>query len=102
MLELFADLPEIKVPKYRRTYQITNFERPLDWRPREHLPELEGIYALDLETLDPGLAADKGSSWYKADEGFVTGIGIGDKHDQFYLPIAHSNGNVDPDRAFRW
>ncbi|MFA5901735.1 MAG: DNA polymerase [Hyphomicrobium sp.] len=102
MLELFADLPEIKVPKYRRTYQITNFERPLDWRPREHLPELDGVYALDLETLDPGLTADKGSSWYKADEGFVTGIGVGDKHDQFYLPIAHSNGNVDPDRAWRW
>ena len=75
MLELFADLPRLKVPKHRRTYQITNFERPEGWKPREQLPELSNVVALDLETLDPGLAAGKGSSWYKHDEGFVTGIG---------------------------
>lgn len=102
MLELFADLPRIKVPKFRRTYQITNFERPAGWKPREHLPELSGVVALDLETFDPGLAAGKGSSWYKHDEGFVTGIGVGTFEDKFYLPVAHSDGNVDPDRAFRW
>lgn len=102
MLELFADLPRIKVPKFRRTYQTTNFERPTDWKPREYLPELDGVVALDLETLDPGLAANKGSSWYRHDEGFVCGVGISTFEDQFYLPVAHSDGNVDPDRAFRW
>jgi len=106
VLELFSDLPSIKVPKHRRTYQITNFERPLDYRPREHLPELDGVVALDLETHDPGLSEGRGSSWVRAGEGKICGIGIGgssgNADERFYLPVAHAGGNGDAERYFRW
>lgn len=100
------DWAEDPLPKvYGRKRQLTRpeFVRPDNWSPVESLPELSGVVALDLETKDRGLAEGKGTSWYRPDGGFICGIGIGsERTGDFYLPIRHLDGNIDPDRVMRW
>lgn len=100
------DWAEDPLPKvYGRKKQLTrpDFTRPDDWSPVETLPELEGLVALDFENKDRGLAEGKGTSWFRHDGGFICGLGIGsDRTGNFYLPIRHYDGNIDPDRVMRW
>lgn len=88
---------------------------PETWRPVENYPELHGIVALDTETDDPGLAADKGSSW-ATDEGSVVGFSVAWREGYvgggfggdapitrgFYVGVNHAAGNSDPEKAFNW
>jgi DNA polymerase I-like protein with 3'-5' exonuclease and polymerase domains len=104
---LFDDLiPEQRKSRRRQTLQLTRprFERPIDWKPHDELPELHGVVGLDAETKDPDLSRGMGSSWpYKAQGiGFVAGWGISYEGGDFYLPLRHSEGNIDPLRVERW
>jgi DNA polymerase I len=98
-------LPRVRRPKHRRTYQVTNFTKPDEWIPFDDLPDLHGEVVLDFENLDPGLADGRGSSWVRSGEGHICGAGFGPlQHgDDFYVSIAHSDGNgCDQARFLGW
>jgi hypothetical protein len=48
-----------------------------DWRPPTELPDLRhvGIIALDVESKDDGLAAERGSGWATR-QGHICGISV--------------------------
>jgi len=79
------------------------------------LPNLndEKIIALDIETSDPWIKADKGSG--ARGGGYILGVGIATKEKQFYFPLAHSPyyqkdlydkderiENVEAEKFFAW
>jgi hypothetical protein len=73
-----------------------------NWQTPQELPDLRrvGIVALDTETRDAGLQADRGSSWPWRD-GHVCGISIAYRADgdtrALYIPLRHPNtNNFDP------
>jgi len=70
---------------------------PANWAPFDvaQLPKLSGVCALDFETKDPGIGMGIGSSWAHEGAGFVCGVSIAWAGGAFYLPVEHSNGNVD-------
>jgi DNA polymerase-1 len=69
------------------------------------LPELHGPITLDTETHDPMLK-QRGAGWSYSREGQNGGkiIGIAVHADNFheYLPIGHSEGNLDPNKVKGW
>lgn len=69
------------------------------------LPELHGPITLDTETHDPGLKT-RGAGWAYSREGQLGGkiIGVAVHADNFneYLPIGHSEGNLDPVKVKGW
>jgi DNA polymerase I-like protein with 3'-5' exonuclease and polymerase domains len=69
------------------------------------LPELHGPITLDNETHDPLLKV-RGSGWSYSREGQNGGkiIGIAVHADNFheYLPIGHTEGNLDPVKIKSW
>jgi DNA polymerase I-like protein with 3'-5' exonuclease and polymerase domains len=78
------------------------------WRPPSALPDLRrvGIVALDTETDDAGLRADRGSAW-PWHGGHVCGVGIAYRADggirSQYFPIRHpETNNFDPAQVFQW
>ena len=80
----------------------------LDWRPPVELPDLRrvGIVAIDTETRDAGLQADRGSSWPWGD-GYVCGISVawreGGAMRSAYFPLRHPDtDNFDPAQVYRW
>lgn len=78
-----------------------------DWRAPEawrlpELPELTGLVGFDFETKDPGIGAGRGSSWAIPSEGFVTGAAISWEGGEFYCPVEHAAGNMDPGLFWRW
>ena len=77
---------------------------PANWQPFDvaQFPTLSGIVALDTETKDPGIGAGIGSSWAHEGAGFICGFSIAWAGGAFYLPVQHSNGNVDADIVGRW
>lgn len=79
------------------------FTKPEGWDANNiSLPELSGIVALDAETLDPGLAMGRGSSWPHRGQGRVCGWAVSSEQGDFYLPIDHADGNMDRQRAHAW
>jgi DNA polymerase I-like protein with 3'-5' exonuclease and polymerase domains len=94
--------PPRGVARKKRQLAIPSFTRPDGWAPHTDLPELHGNVILDLENKDEGLARGQGSSWYRHDGGFIAGVAIGWEQGDFYVPMRHSEGNTDPDRAIRW
>jgi len=79
-----------------------------EWRPPTELPDLRraGIIALDTETKDEGLLANRGSSWPWGD-GFVCGISIAyhanDAIRAHYLPLRHpDSANFDRKQLIAW
>jgi len=97
----------IELPKFpgRRKAGLMfrpEFQRPLDWQPYDALPELEGVVFLDLENKDRGLGEGKGSSWYRPDGGFICGAAVGSAQGDFYLPLAHSEGNISLSKGISW
>ena len=78
------------------------FSRPANWQPHDELPELSGYVALDTENKDPGLAGGGGSSWAHRGIGFGCGAAVSWAGGSFYLPTRHSEGNIDPQRVYKW
>lgn len=85
-----------------------NWQLPLltpqsDWVPPATLPDWRGRdLAIDLETKDEGLAADRGPGWaYGA--GYICGVAMACEDDQVYAPMRHpETNNFDPDRVAEW
>ena len=80
----------------------------MNWQIPRELPDLRrvGIVALDTETKDEGLRADRGSAWPWRG-GHVAGISVawradGEMHP-IYIPLRHPDtDNFDPDQVYRW
>ena len=80
----------------------------MNWQTPQELPDLRrvGIIALDTETHDEGLHADRGSSWPWRD-GYVCGISVAWRADgdirAIYIPLRHPDtDNFDPAQVYRW
>jgi hypothetical protein len=78
------------------------------WRRPDALPDLRnaGLVALDTETDDRRLQADKGPGWATGESNIV---GISAAHRingeirGYYVPIAHPDSdNFDREQAFQW
>ena len=75
------------------------------WQPPKALPDLRrvGIIALDTETNDEGLRADRGSAWPWRG-GHICGISVAYRADgdirAHYFPLRHPDSdNFDPHRS---
>jgi DNA polymerase I-like protein with 3'-5' exonuclease and polymerase domains len=68
-------------------------------------PDLHGPITIDTETHDPHLKT-RGSGWaydrYDKDGGKVLGISVHTDNFHEYLPIGHSEGNMDPVKVKAW
>jgi DNA polymerase I-like protein with 3'-5' exonuclease and polymerase domains len=80
----------------------------MNWQTPQELPDLRrvGIVALDTETRDEGLQANRGSSWPWGD-GWVCGISLawreGGEIRAIYIPLRQPNtNNFDPAQVYRW
>ena len=80
----------------------------IDWQPPSELPDLRrvGIIALDTETRDGGLFADRGSAWPWGD-GYICGVSVAwrDENDirTIYVPVRHpDSANFDREQVIRW
>jgi DNA polymerase I-like protein with 3'-5' exonuclease and polymerase domains len=69
------------------------------------LPELHGPITLDSETHDP-LLKTRGSGWSYSREGQnggkIIGIAVHAENFHEYLPIGHTEGNLDPVKVKSW
>jgi DNA polymerase I-like protein with 3'-5' exonuclease and polymerase domains len=79
-----------------------------NWHPPTDLPDLRrvGMIALDTETKDEGLAADRGSAWPWAG-GYVCGASVayreGENIRAIYFPLRHPDTvNVDREQFYKW
>jgi len=79
-----------------------------DWRPPTELPDLHrvGIIALDTETNDEGLRADRGSAW-PCGGGYVCGISVAWRDENGirgnYFPLRHPDSeNFGRENVIRW
>ena len=84
------------------------FSDAANWQIPRELPDLRrvGIVALDTETNDEGLRADRGSSWPWGD-GYVCGISTawreGEEIHAGYISLRHpASENHDRDDVIRW
>src|SRR6516162_5819637 len=78
------------------------------WRSPSELPDLRRVdlIALDTETRDDGLLADRGSAWPWR-SGYICGISVayraGGEIRAHYFPIRHpDSNNFDPAQVFVW
>ena len=81
-----------------------------NWQPPTELPDLRRVdnntIALDTETKDAGLQAQRGSSWPWGD-GYVCGISVawceGGVFRRIYIPLRHpATANFDPAQVYGW
>ena len=79
-----------------------------DWQVPAELPDLRraGMVAVDTETKDGGLLAERGSGW-PFDDGYLCGISIAYRADgeicAHYFPLRHPDShNFDREQVFRW
>src|SRR5262245_2586811 len=80
----------------------------MNWQTPQELPDLRraGIIALDIETNDEGLRADRGSAWPWRG-GYICGISVAYRADgdirAHYFPLRHPDSeNFDREQAFQW
>lgn len=80
----------------------------MNWQTPQELPDLRrvGIVALDTETRDAGLQANRGSSWPWRD-GHVCGISVARREGgdirALYIPLCHPDtDNFDPAQVYGW
>jgi len=80
-----------------------------NWVRPSQLPELQGVQeiGLDTETVDLGLAGERGPGWAFNDGGHVAGVGVawrtGTEIQRIYVPVAHPDtDNFDPALVGRW
>lgn len=88
--------------------QMPLFVPPFAWSPPAGLPDLRrcGIVALDTEERDEGLAANRGSAWFRRG-GHVAGVSVawreGAELCSLYAPLRHPDtDNLDVDAVSRW
>jgi DNA polymerase I-like protein with 3'-5' exonuclease and polymerase domains len=81
---------------------------PEPWRSPSELPDLRrvGIIALDTETRDDGLRADRGSAWPWRG-GYICGISVAWRDDSgirgSYFPLRHPDSkNFECENVARW
>jgi DNA polymerase I-like protein with 3'-5' exonuclease and polymerase domains len=81
---------------------------PVEWHAPTELPDLRwvGIIALDVETRDDGLRADRGSAWPWRG-GVICGISVAWRDDRGirgnYFPLRHPDTqNFNPEQVYRW
>ena len=81
---------------------------PVSWQTPRELPDLRRVdtFALDTETKDAGLQAERGSSWAWGD-GHVAGISVawraGGEMLRQYIPLRHPDSdNFDSAQVYRW
>jgi len=79
-----------------------------DWQAPTELPDLRraGIIALDTETRDDGIRADRGSAWPWRD-GYICGISVAWRDDRgiraHYFPLCHPDSeNFPRENVARW
>jgi len=75
-----------------------------DWQPPTELPDLRGRgrLAIDVETRDDGLAADRGAGWVNR-TGYITGVTISSPDRSVYAPVRHPDtSNLDTGQVVRW
>ena len=79
-----------------------------DWRPPTELPDLRrvGIIALDTETKDDGLLAERGSGWATR-QGHICGISVAYRIEAniqtLYIPLRHPDTqNFAPEQVHAW
>ena len=79
-----------------------------DWCPRTVLPDLRhvGIIALDVESKDDGLAAERGSGWATR-QGHICGISVAYRIEAniraLYIPLRHPDTqNFSPEQVYAW
>jgi len=78
------------------------------WRVPSELPDLRriGLVAIDTETKDDGLAADRGSGWATR-QGHICGISVAYRVEAniqtLYIPIRHPDSeNFAPEQVYAW
>ena len=78
------------------------------WQSPAKLPDLRRveIIALDTETLDKGIAADRGSAWPWRD-GYICGVSVAYRADDgirsYYFPMRHPDSkNFTPEQVYQW
>jgi hypothetical protein len=78
------------------------------WQPPAELPDLRraGMVALDLETKDDGLLAERGSGWPWGG-GHICGLSIAYRADgeirAHYFPLRHPDSeNFERENVTRW
>jgi len=83
-----------------------------DWTPPEHFPEIDGVWAVDVETRDPHILK-MGPGWAfrdRAEYGEVVGVAASwdGGRGAGYWPIGHAKGlaydghNVEAEPVWRW
>lgn len=102
-----AKMPKAKAVRkaYRHDDQMPLFTPDCDWVAPEQADWIDfrdcDYLGLDTETHDPGLS-EWGPGFIRGDA-FVTGFSLADENGRkIYLPIAHSEGNVDKDKAIEY
>jgi DNA polymerase I-like protein with 3'-5' exonuclease and polymerase domains len=86
------------------TLQGDLFPPDSDWVCPVILPDIpEGIpIAVDLETRDPGIQADLGSSW-PWNDGNIVGVAVAWLDQKIYLPLRHpETANIDAEKVLSW
>ena len=85
-----------------------DFSDTANWQIPQELPDLRrvGIIALDTETNDEGLRADRGSAWPWRG-GYICGISVAWRDDSGirgnYFPLRHPDSqNFDRENVARW
>ena len=80
----------------------------IDWQPPSELPDLRrvGILALDTETRDDGLHADRGPGWPWRG-GYTVGVSLAWRADgaarTIYIPLRHPDSqNFDREQVTSW
>lgn len=85
--------------------QLGLFRPDSDWRPPSELPDLRGrpIVAIDTETRDDGLSANKGPGWALGPAGYLCGVAYAADGVKGYIPVAHPESENFPlDNVIRW
>lgn len=90
---------------YRHEDQLPLITPDCDWKAPEQADWIDfrdcDYLGLDTETHDPGLS-EWGPGFIRGDA-FVTGFSLADENGRkIYLPIGHSEGNVDKDKAIEY
>jgi len=73
------------------------------WAAQEYFPSLRpyDVVGFDVETKDPGLTRERGSSWALGD-GYVLGFTIATADWSRYYPLRHPEGNLDAAKCLAW
>ena len=85
-----------------------DFSDAANWQTPQELPDLRrvGIVALDTETNDEGLRADRGSAWpWRGGISAASALPIAPTvtFARIYFPLRHPDSeNFDPEQVFRW